>query len=304
MTTFIGVDVGKFELVVFYDGQHFSFPNSAHGLASFLPGLSDINKPLVVFEATGGYEKPLQAFLQAHNIPWHRAHPNKVRSFAKAKGYQAKTDKLDAQIIASYASTMNLLPSSCDPHPEAKVLVKRREQLLADRHRERVRLDKELPLRVKHSIQSHIDWLNHELTLLEDEIRTIYQSCQQEIELLTSIPGMGEVTAWYVLALLPDIHTARTKELVALAGLAPINRDSGTKTGKRFIQGGRPLLRQALFRASLSSSRFNADLAALYSRLITRGKPCKLALTAVSRKLLIQAITVLRRQSPWLLAHA
>jgi transposase len=225
-----------------------------------------------------------------------------VRAFAKATGLLAKTDKIDARLIARYAQWLQPAEDAPEHDEELKALLKRREQLIAEKNRELNRLDKVLPTRIKRSITAHMRWLENQIASLDEALAELRKDerLQSQVALLSSIPGVGNLTAQYILAYMPEVSSANHKQLASLAGLAPMNRDSGGYRGKRFIQGGRAPLRRALYMAAVPSVRFNPDLKRFYEQLRGQGKPAKVALVAVMRKLLLIAASILRRQSPWL----
>lgn len=309
MNIYVGIDVGKFELEVYCNNESFQAANNQSGikkLLSFLKKLTDKNSktPLVVCEATGGYERLLVKQMRANHYAVHVAHPNKIRAFAKSKGLLAKTDKIDASLIADYAKMMQVTADNyllSETTEKIGEFLKRRDQLLADKHREQARLDKEYGDNIKRSIQSHIKWIEKEIIriekLLEEESQQ--EALQPQIALLTSVPAVGRLTALGLLAFLPEIGEANHEQLVALVGLAPFNRDSGRCKGKRYIQGGRGIIRKALYMAAIASLRWNKPLANFYQRLRSRGKPAKVAITAVMRKLLMVLNSLMKRQSPW-----
>jgi len=308
MEIVIGVDVGKSYLDIAWDDQLVRTGNTKSDIKKFLNQLiksTPCETLLVVCEATGGYERLLVKLLNQYKIGVHVAHPNKIRAFAKSKGLFAKTDKIDARLIREYAILMRVKPDkvcvSQTPEKIAQAL-KRRQQLIDDRSREQARVDKEMEPEVKRSIQSHIQWLNKAI----EKIDKLFDNYRQDeaiktgVDLLCSIPGIGKMTALALIAFLPELGTANHKQLAALTGVAPFNRDSGKYRGKRFIQGGRAMMRKAIYMAAVASLRWNPQLSAFYQNLIRRGKPVKVALVAVMRKLIAMANCVIKRQSPWI----
>lgn len=258
----------------------------------------------VVCEATGGYERLLVDVLRKNNIPIFVEHANKIRAFAKSKGLLAKTDRIDSQLISDYARIMQPTPKDyplSEELSEIRELLKRREQLIEDKNREIVRLDKQYASRIKKFIQSHITYLDKQIEAVETEIeeKTKNTSVQKKVELLASIPGIGKQTALIILSFLPELGSLEHKSLAALVGVAPFNRDSGQYRGKRFIQGGRKMLRKALYMAAVASHHWNQPLQAFYKRLIPKGKPAKVGLVAVMNKMIAMANSVYKRQSPW-----
>jgi transposase len=311
MKLFIGVDVGKYTLDVCCNNKIFQVSNDQLGLEKFYLLLQEEIKngneiALVICEATGGYEVKLVKFVKEHNLPVLIEHANKVRNYAKSKGLLAKTDKIDARLLSEYAEIMKVKPTMLmrsDNEEKLVGLVKRREQLKIDRTKEMVRLDKELDKSVKKSIKNHIKWLEKEVSTIEELIKEIREKDKDisiKVELLTSIPTIGDITAYYLIAFLPELgSTNEAKKMAALAGIAPYVRDSGKYQGKRFIHGGRAALRSALYMAALSGITHYKDLKEFYYRLRNKGKPAKIALIAVARKLLTVLNSVMYRRTPW-----
>jgi transposase len=245
--------------------------------------------------------------LKAHHIPLHVAHPNKVRNFAKATGNFAKTDKLDAKILSDYATVFKPKPKPDDHFISSELqslkdLQIRKKQLLDDLARERNRLDKNISKDLCKSINRHISWLEKELKTVHEVIDKFiaeHETVKAQVDLITSIPGVGQATASAILTDLPEINTLADKKLVALAGLAPMNRDSGTKNGKRFIAGGRAFIRASLYMATISSIKHNHLIKKFYQKLRAKGKPAKVAIVAAMHKLLLVIKSVINRQSKW-----
>jgi transposase len=311
MKLYVGVDVSKSKLDVSLNGKNIVIENNSHGLSGLIESLkqqqtagNDIG--LVLCEASGGYERLLMNTLQAQGYPVHLAHANKIRSFAKAKGYLAKTDKIDAHVISEYGRIMSPVPDIKLLSKSAEILgelLKRREQLLDHKQAEKNRLDKERLPGVIKSIQSHIKWLENEVQRLDKQIedQQIQEEFKPQIELLISIPGIGKLTASYLISFLPELGKINHKQIAALVGIAPFNRDSGTLRGKRFIQGGRAIVRKMLFMAALASIRCrHSDLRLFYQNLRARGKAGKVAIVAVMRKLLLVLNSIMNRQVPWI----
>lgn len=309
MALYIGIDVGKFELTVFFNQKSFTLDNQPQSICEFCSFIHkqqlEMQQPILsVCEATGGYERLLISILSKQQLKVHLAQANKVRAFAKSKGILAKTDKIDAQVISEYAQAMHLQPNRHFQSPLTEKLgdlFKRREQLIADRSRESVRLEKPAYHSNKLSIDSHIHWLNQEIKRLDSQMDQIAkdEQLQQKITLLESVPSVGRLTAISLVSFLPELGQLNHKCLSALVGIAPLNKDSGLYRGRRFIQGGRKLVRRSLYMAAISAIRHNADLSAFYNRLKQSGKPSKLALVAVMRKLLTILNSIMARQTPW-----
>lgn len=306
MKYYIGVDIGKLELDVFDGASHFKYSNTEKGIKQFIKEIkkSKLNK-LVAFEATGGYEKNFSELLSASSINFRRVHPNKVRHYGKALGYLAKTDKIDAKLIRMFAENQNLEGTDKlldEKTAELKDLLGRREQLLNDKIRENNRLDKYPSRSIASSIKKHIKWIDEELKNLEKEIKAITnanENLKEKINLYKSISGIGQLSAAYLATHLPELGEIENKSLAALTGVAPMNKDSGKKSGKRTTQAGRAAIRRVLYMASLSAIRFNKDIKIFYDRLIKKNKLFKVAITAVMRKLIIIVNSVAKRGTPW-----
>lgn len=309
MKLYVGIDVSKLVLDVYWKSSYQQFSNDKKGLKSLLTQLRKLKDSgheigLVTCEASGGYEKLLTMTLTQSNYPIHVAHANKVRAFAKAKGWLAKTDKIDSKVISLYSQVMGIVPdtyhlSKCQE--SIKELVKRREELCDTRSREKNRLDKVTNTKIKKSIKTHIKWLDKSINELTDELESLSDNTEvkRTFALLTSVPSIGIVTASYIVAYLPELGSLSNKEIAALVGVAPYARESGQAKGKRFIQGGRMRLRNRIFMSALSSLRWNPGLRAVYDRLVEKGKPGKVALTAIMRKLVIMLNSIIRRGEPW-----
>lgn len=312
MDLFIGIDVGKFSLDIYISGlnQSITVDNNKVGFQSLIKMLAPPLKEdhvikLIVCEATGGYEKPVVEALRRNNFPVHIAHANKVRNFAKATGKFAKTDKIDARILSGYAKVFNPKPTNKQLTEEVgqlKAWQLRRSQLIDDLTREKNRLDKNIDKPLAQSIKRHVQWLEKELERIEQIIHNhvdCHLKIKEAIDLITSIPGIGCVTACAILTDLPEIYSSTGKQLTALVGIAPMNRDSGTKTGKRYIQGGRAPLRKALYMATIACLKWNPFIREFYLTLKKKGKPTKVAIVAAMHKLLLVIKSVITRNSKW-----
>ncbi len=307
MKSYVGIDVSKAYLDVHYEGQAARFEQTKPGYRSLIQWIGALKTEdvIVVCEASGGYEKPLVQALINVEIAYHVAHANKVKAFSKAKGYLAKTDAIDAEVIAEYAKVMEIeeqVPLSATEE-SMRERVKRRGELVKMKQMEENRLDKVSPA-MQRVIKRTIKFLAKEIKKLEEELKNILPldpSLHARCEWMQSIPGIGPLTAYILLTYLPELRRAdvESKALAALVGVAPYNRDSGTYTGKRFIQGGRKLVRQALYMAAMAAIRFNPSMKSFYGRLREAGKPGKVALVAVMRKLVGLLHAVLRRQGTW-----
>jgi transposase len=307
MKRVMGIDVGKYELVIYAWGKYFSIANETPVINDFLKqyqmDMKEID--LVVFEATGGYESSIRNCMLARKYSYHMAHANKVRAYAKAKGYLAKTDKLDAKIIAEYGQLAGVEADVEQEknHQRLKALLDRREQLIQEKTREKNRCDKELDTCAIESIERHVSWLNEEIKCLEEQIKNYIDQdpeTKKQIDLYSSIPGIGKQTAAMMLVYLPELGKGTDKQVVALSGLAPMNCDSGQFRGKRRILAGRIKVRKALYMATLTAIRFNKVIKVFYERLYAKGKAFKVAMTAAMRKLLLILNSVSKRQTKWI----
>ena len=301
---FVGVDISKaqLDLALRPEGQ-FSVPNNEAGFAQVLEHLNAVHPTLVVLEATGGLELPLTGVLAAAGVPVVVVNPRQVRDFAKATGRLAKTDALDAQMLAHFAEVMRPEPR---PLPDeqtqalAAILARRRplvEMLPAEKNRLGT-----AGKPVRKSLRTHIAWLERELSHTDRGLaQTIRESpVWRETEaLVRSTPGVGPVVTTTLLATLPELGTLTGKQIAALVGGAPLNRDSGTWRGKRTVWGGRAQIRAVLYMAALVAARCNPVIRACYQRLRAAGKTKKVGLTACMRKLLIVLNAMLKHRTPW-----
>lgn len=304
MKVVAGIDVGKAQLdVSVAEGPVRGFANSTTGITALLRWLQRAGVTEVVCEPTGGYERQLVRRLQPV-LPVVVAHPNKVRAFARACGEEAKTDRLDAQVLSRFG-TVFALEGTPAPSPDREHLrdvLGRRQQLVVQRVQEANRLDKGISPCARQSTTRHIRWLDREIKRLDQEYTAVLQrseDLQQRALLYRSMRGVGELTAATLTAFLPELGHLPGKRLTALVGLAPWSRDSGQQRGYRAIRGGRGVVRRALYLAALSAVRHDNSLRRFYQRLRQRGKPGKVALVAVMRKMLLQLNAIARRASPW-----
>jgi transposase len=303
---FVGIDVSKAQL----DGhcnpkaERFAHPNDQAGIAAIVARLKTLGPTLVVLEATGGLEAPLAAALAAAKLPVAVVNPRQVRDFAKAMGTLAKTDAIDAKILALFAEKIRPqvreLPDEDARQFEA--ILGRRRQLLEMRVAEQNRLAAATDPKVRKNLQAHIRYLDHRVKEMDAELESAIARSEVyrvKDDLLRSAPGIGPVAARTLLASLPELGKLDGKQIAALAGLAPMARDSGTLKGRRMICGGRADVRSALYMATLSAVRYNPTLKAFYDRLRGAGKPAKVALTAAARKLLTILNAMLKANRAW-----
>ena len=305
MKVIAGIDVGKRELVVWVSGSGARrFANEAEGIKALGEWLRGEKVTQVVCEATGGYEDRVVEGLRAGEMAVHVAHPSRVRSFAQALGQGAKTDPLDAQVLALYGEVFKVegQPEQDSASRELREVVGRRQQLVQQRVQELNRLEKGLKGANKKSCERHVAWLDKEIARPDKALQALvrrHPRLSQRAALYQSVSGVGELTAATLMAYLPELGQGCGKGLTALAGLAPWSHDSGQRQGRRAIRGGRGTVRRALYMAALSAIRFNQELKGFYRRLRRRGKPGKVALVAVMRKLLLLLHAIARRGSPW-----
>jgi transposase len=262
-----------------------------------------LDPTLIVLEATGGIQVPVVGALAAAGLPVVALNPRQVRDFAKAMGKLAKTDRIDAQVLAHFADAVRpeVRPLPDAATRELAALVTRRRQLLQMRVAEQNR-SRGAPPRIKSQIREHIAWLNRCLIDLDQELGQLVRSSpvwRERVDLLRSTPGVGPVLSATLLADLPELGSLGNKQIAALVGLAPLNQDSGKKQGKRIVWGGRASVRGALYMATLVATRRNPVISAFYPRLLATHKPKKLALTACMHKLLTILNAMVRRQTRW-----
>ena len=302
---FIGIDVAQatLEVAVRPTGKQWRVANDAAAIEELVPQLRALHPQLIVLEATGGLELPLLAALGSARLPVVAVNPRQVRDFAKALGQLAKTDVLDAQVLAHFAEAVR---PAVRPLPDAATqalaaLVTRRRQwvemLVAEENRRR-----SAPVAIRADIQAHIVWLRKRLTDLDQELGQVLRSSplwREREDVLRSVPGIGPTVTATLLAELPELGALGRKQIAALVGVAPLNRDSGTLRGKRTVWGGRATVRAALYMATLVATRRNPVIRALYARLLAAGKLKKVALTACMRKLLVILNALLKHRTRW-----
>lgn len=301
----VGIDVAKARLDVATrpGDEAWWVANDAAGLAGLAERLRGLGPALVVLEATGGLELPVAAALAAAGLAVAVVNPRQVREFARATGRLAKTDRLDARVLAHFAAAVRPEPR---PLPDAAArelgaLVARRRQVLemlvAERHRRRTAGGA-----VGERIQAHIGWLEGELDAVDGALGDAVRASpawRAAEDLLRGVPGVGPTLARTLLAELPELGRLGRKQVAALVGVAPLARDSGTRRGKRAVWGGRAPLRATLYMATVAATRHNPVIAAFYARLRDAGKPAKVALVACMHKLLRILNAMLATGTPW-----
>lgn len=302
---YVGIDVAKAKLDGASEppGWTLTTPNTEAGIQALVAQVQALAPDRIVVEATGGYELPVVRALVAADLPAIVVNPRQVRDFAKATGQLAKTDTLDARVLALFAARVQ---PPVRPQPDAAttalaaVLARRRqvvEMLTAERHR----LGK-APADVRPGIQAHIAWLTQQVTTLDDDLTMRIRHSpvwQEQVDLLQSVPGVGPVLSRTLLAQLAELGTLTRRQIAALVGVAPLNRDSGTLRGPRTCWGGRAPVRTALYMATLVATRRNPVIRATYQQLCARGKKRKVALVACMRKLLTILNAMLKHRTSW-----
>lgn len=308
--TFVGIDVGKSNLDVNLHGNQAvkRFSNSPTGIQKLEYFLREQIEPLVVMEASGGYESLVAKTLRQAGFPVCVVNPTLVRRFAQGMGTMAKTDAIDARIIARYASIKQPKPQAARGEDEERLvaLMDRREQLNEMVVMEKNRLST-APILIRESIQLHIEMLKQQIKQIDqvvDELIAANQDWQNKIKILTSFKGVGTVVAVTLLAELPELGQESRERIGALAGLAPINQDSGTRSRKRKTLGGRAKIRRVLFMVALGGIRYNPVIKEYYERLLNRGKEKKVALVACMHKILTILNALLRKEQLWLPDYA
>lgn len=303
---FCGVDVSERQLDVHLlpDGASYSFAHTEAGIGRLVTWLASRERPLLVVEATGGLERTLVAALGRAGIAVAVINPRQVRDFARAAGLLAKTDRLDARILALFALRMRPEPRLPGSEADALLvgLVLRRRQLVVLRDAERNRRRRIAQPVLRRSLDDHLAWLSAEIATIEAAMEARLEALAADREraaLLTSVPGIGTLTAASLLALLPELGRLDGKAVASLAGVAPFARDSGLMRGRRTIWGGRKPVRTALYMATLVATRHNPTIRAFYQRLCAAGKPKKLAITACMRKLLVILNAMLTTRTAW-----
>jgi len=309
--TFVGIDVAKHHLDVHLwpQGRGLRVDNDDAGIAQLQAKLATLPLERIVVESTGGYENLLVAELHAAGLPVVRVNPRQVRDFARATGRLAKTDRIDAQLLARFAQDIRP-PRRAELDPslrQIQELVTRRRQLVALRQAELNRTEHATQRLICRSIQCLLKALDAQIQLVEHAIATCINNspiCQRRAAIIQSVPGLGECTAAVLVAQLPELGALNRRQAAALVGVAPLNRDSGMLRGKRTTGGGRARLRKALYMPTLVAIRYNPDIKAFYQRLLANGKAKMTALVACMRKLVLLVNVLVRENRTWSPKHA
>ncbi len=302
---YIGIDVAKakVDVAVRPTGERWEVPRDEAGIPQLVSALKALGPAVVLLEATGGLELPLVVALAADALPVVVVNPRQVRDFARASGKLAKTDALDAAVLAHFAEAMQppVRPLRDAETQVLNSLVARRRQLIDILVAEKNRLGAATSA-VRPRIEAHIAWLEQELNDVDEELRQTLRSSpvwREKDDILRTLPGVGEHLSITLLAHLPELGTLDRRQIAALVGVAPFNRDSGAMRGKRHVWGGRSRVRAVLYMGALAASRFNPVIRDFYQRLLAAGKPKKVALVACMRKLLVILNAMLKHRSPW-----
>jgi transposase len=311
MENCIGIDVSKlvFDVHVLSTGKGMQFDNDSKGIGSCIKLCHEIKPELIVMESTGGYELALASNLCTQGFAVSVVNPRRIRDFAKACGQLAKTDKIDARIIARYAATLEPMPTRVitDNARKLKALVTRRNQLIEMRTAENNRMEHALDKEIKKSVQAVIRLIDRQIASIDQKIGGQIASMpelMQKVDALKSVPGIGKTTASMLVAELPELGQLNRRQIAALVGVAPINRDSGQFKGKRMTGSGRRHIRSRLFMPTLVATRYNPAIKIYFDRLVKQGKPKMVAIVAAMRKLLVIMNSMLKNNQQWLAKSA
>lgn len=301
----VGIDISKATLDVHLRplGKTFQVANKETAISGLIEELQTYSLNLIVLEATGGLETELLIQLQAAQLPVALINPRQGRDFAKATGKLAKTDAIDAQVLAHFGEALKpqVVAMESDSARQLKELISRRRQVVEIQTAEKNRRDRARG-KALVDIEQHLDYLEQSLKKLNQEIEELTQSNQawiDKVNLLKTIPGIGQVISTTLVSYLPELGQLTAKQISRLVGVAPINHDSGQHKGKRMINGGRAPVRASLYMGAVVAIRHNPIIKDFYERLLSRGKPKKLAITACVRKMLVILNAMVRDQKPW-----
>ena len=286
----IGCDIGKKDLVVFLGGKHYKFKNEKEGIDNFIAKCKKHEISRIVLEPTGGYERNLLKELHFHKLPISVVNPRYVRRFAESDKDLAKTDKIDAKVLSEYGEVKK--PKLYEPKEKYRCdleeLISRRDNLVCMQKEEKQRLEKEFSNLISDSINDHIKYLEEKIEAIESEISRLVEENAKDIDkVLQSEKGIGDLTSAILISLLPEMGRIDNRQIAKLVGIAPMANDSGSKSGGRSIRGGRYRVRMSLYMASISALRSNPKVKDFYKRLRKQGKPPKVAIVAVMRKLIV-----------------
>ena len=302
---YMGIDIGKtwLDVAIYGKEEVLHVRNDAEGIAQLMEKLAEWKPQLIVMEASGGYECKVKDAMKSAGYRVSVVNPTRVRALAKATGKLAKTDRIDAHLIAEYAFRIRPEPQEIKEEAEMRLaaLVSRREQLVNMRSAEQNRLDT-IHSSMKADVREHIEWISIQVKIIEEEMKQLGESIsawKEQAKRLETIPGVGYITAITIIAEMPELGQLNRQKIAALAGLAPFNRDSGQKRGKRRIFGGRSGIRRVLYMACLSAIKCNGMIRQTYNHLLSKGKMFKVAITACMRKMLTIINVMIRDQVDW-----
>ena len=303
---YIGIDISQdsLDIAAYPTGQIWQYKNSKGGIAKAVTKFKGLGLKLIVMEATGGLERPLSEALYQAGLPAAIVNPRRIRDFGRSMGILAKTDKLDAKVMALFAAKIEPAPRPIQDEASQKLenLLTRRSQISDIITAEKNRLKQSRDRIVQRHIQDHIHWLESELKDLEKELKdSIRQNPRfaEKVKLFKSMPGVGDALSYNLVANLGELGLLNQREIAALVGVAPLNRDSGKQRGRRMIWGGRATVRKALYMPALSAMRCNPIIRDLYQRLIAKGKLKKVALVACMHKMLTILNSMAKNNTPW-----
>lgn len=304
--SFVGIDVSKqlLEVAVHESDQRLCLPNNLKALPQLVAALISLQPTRIVIEATGGLERPVLQALQSAGLPAVLVNPRQVRDFARALGQLAKTDRLDARVLAHYATVVkpDLRPLKSAADQQLDALVGRRHQLSEMLGVEKNRRGSAATEAARHDVDEHIDWLEEKIAALDEKLKGLVKQSavwQQKDRLLQSVTGIGFVTSLSLLADCPELGQLNRHQIAKLIGVAPLNNDSGKHRGPRHIYAGRAQVRSKLYMATLTAVRLNPVIKAFYQRLLERHKIKQVALVACMRKLLTIVNAMIRNNQPW-----
>jgi transposase len=306
---FIGIDVCKelLEVAAHERDYRFRCSNKPSAYPELITELVDLRPALIVLEATGGFETRVTTALHAAGLPVVVINPRQVRNFARAVGQLAKTDRLDARVLAHFAAAVKppIRELKSQHEQELDALSGRRRQLVEMLTAEKNRHGAAATDTVQEKIKEHIDWLEEQIAELDEQLQGLLKCsptwCAKD-RILQSVPGIGSVVSVSLLAELPELGTLNRHQISKLVGVAPLNRDSGPLRGTRHIYGGRTRVRAMLYMATLSATRFNPVIKEFYQRLLAKGKPFKIAITACMRRLIVIINVMIRDRVTWKIA--
>lgn len=302
----VGIDIAKyhFDLHLLPEDKTAHYRNDSQGIRQCRQWLAQVQPQGIVLEATGGYELALTSELQAVGLPVIVVNPRRVRDYARSMGLVAKTDRIDARVIAEFATSPRLVLRELPDKPtrQRKALIARKEQLVEMHVAERNRLEHALERSVAKSIRRVLKLLEKQIASVDEKLAELIaadQGLQRNVEILDSAPGLAPATAIMLVTQLPELGHANRRQIAALVGLAPMNRDSGQFRGKRMTGGGRSRVRSALYMPTLAAIRCNPRIRRFYQRLVANGKPKMTALVAAMRKLLTILNTMIQKNQSW-----